>query len=556
MRRLCRWPGRGAGACRVGRAITGLVFLVLAVMVTQAASMSLAAAENGPSAAIRASDTYFAWGDNSDGQLGNGTITGSSTPVDVYLPAGTTITAVTAGGLHSLALTSTGAVLAWGRNFSGQLGNGDTTNRSTPVDVDLPAGTTITAIAAGAFHSLALTSAGTVLAWGENLHGQLGNGGTTNMSTPVGVSLPAGVTITAVAAGAFHSLAVTSTGAVLAWGDNSNGQLGNGTTTGSSTPVDVDLPAGTTITAVAAGVAGAAHSLALTSTGAALAWGNNADGQLGNGDTTNRSTPVDVDLPAGVTIAAVAAGGLHSLALTAAGAVVAWGRNVSGQLGNGTTTGSSTPVDVDLPTGATITAIAAGFDFGLALTAAGAVVAWGRNASGQLGDGTTTNRSTPVDVDLPASVTITAVAAGGQHSMALAALPTSTTTLQVMPRKPRADQDVTLTATVTCNVDTPTGTITFRTNTTTLATVPLTTSGTATHTTTLPTGTHTLTAHHTSANTCPNSQSPPTTITINPDLPITGPTLTTTTGAATLLTLTGAALIYATRRGRPRHQPD
>ncbi len=537
----------------MGRAITGLVFLVLAVMVTQAATMSLAAAENGPSAAIRASDTYFAWGDNSDGQLGNGTITGSRTPVDVDLPAGTTITAVTAGGLHSLALTSTGAVLAWGRNFSGQLGNGDTTNRSTPVDVDLPAGTTITAIAAGAFHSLALTSAGTVLAWGENLHGQLGNGGTTNVSTPVGVSLPAGVTITAVAAGAAYSLALTSTGAVLAWGDNSNGQLGNGTTTGSSTPVDVDLPAGTTITAVAAG---AAHSLALTSTGAALAWGNNADGQLGNGDTTNRSTPVDVDLPAGVTITAVAAGGLHSLALTAAGAVVAWGRNASGQLGNGTTTGSSTPVDVDLPAGMTITAIAAGLDYGLALTAAGAVVAWGRNFSGQLGNGDTTNRSTPVDVDLPAGVTITAVAAGGQHSMALVALPTSTTTLQVMPRKPRADQDITLTATVTCNVDTPTGTITLRTNGETLTTVPLTTSGTATHTTTLPTGTHTLTAHHTSTNTCPNSQSPPTTITINPDLPITGPTLTTNTGAATLLTLTGATLIYATRRRRPHHQPD
>ncbi len=536
----------------MGRAITGWFFLVLVVMVTQAAGMSFAAAENGPSAAIRASDTYFAWGDNSNGQLGNGTTTGSSTPVDVDLPAGMTITAVAAGGLHSLALTSTGAVLAWGRNVSGQLGNGDSTNRSTPVEVSLPAGVTITAVAAGAFHSLALTSAGAVLAWGENLHGQLGNGGTTDRSTPVEVSLPAGVTIAAVAAGAAYSLALTSTGAVLAWGDNSNGQLGNGTTTGSSTPVDVDLPAGMTITTVAAG---AAHSLALTSTGAALAWGNNADGQLGNGDTISSSTPVDVDLPAGVTITTVAAGGLHSLAPTAAGAVVAWGRNVSGQLGNGTTTGSSTPVDVDLPAGATITAIAAGFDYGLALTTAGAVVAWGRNFSGQLGNGDTTNRSTPVDVDLPAGVTITAIVAGGEHSMALVALPTSTTTLQVMPRKPRADQDVTLTATVTCNVDTPTGTITLRTNGETLTTVPLTTNATATHTTTLPPGTHTLTAHHTSTNTCPNSQSPPTTITINPDLPITGPTLTTT-GAATLLTLTGAALIYATRRGRPRHQPD
>ncbi len=124
----------------MGRAITGWFFFVLVVMVTQAAGMSFAAAENGPSAAIRASDTYFAWGDNSNGQLGNGTTTGSSTPVDVDLPAGMTITAVAAGGLHSLALTSTGAVLAWGRNVSGQLGNGDSTNRSTPVEVSLPAG--------------------------------------------------------------------------------------------------------------------------------------------------------------------------------------------------------------------------------------------------------------------------------------------------------------------------------------------------------------------------------------------------------------------------------
>ncbi len=187
---------------------------------------------------------------------------------------------------------------------------------------------------------------------------------------------------------------------------------------------------------------------------------------------------------------------------------------------------------------------------GLASSGAGSstVLAWGENNEGELGDGTTTNRSTPVKVNLPPGTTITTLAGGG-HSMALVAPPpTSATTLQVTPANPTADQDITLTATVTCNVDTPTGTITLRTNGETLATVPLTTS--ATHTTTLPTGTHTLTAHHTSTNTCPNSQSPPTTITINPDLPITGPTLTTT-GAATLSILAGTTLIYAARRRRP-----
>ncbi len=188
---------------------------------------------------------------------------------------------------------------------------------------------------------------------------------------------------------------------------------------------------------------------------------------------------------------------------------------------------------------------------GLASSGAGSstVLSWGENNEGELGDGTTTNRSTPAKVNLPPGTTITTLAGGGGHSLALVAPPpTSATTLQVTPANPTADQDITLTATVTCNVDTPTGTITLRTNGETLATVPLTTS--ANHTTTLPTGTHTLTAHHTSTNTCPNSQSPPTTITINPDLPITGPTLTTT-GAATLSILAGAILIYAARRRRP-----
>ncbi|NIL42921.1 permease [Salinispora arenicola] len=283
-----------------------------------------------------------------------------------------------------------------------------------------------------------------------------------------------------------------------------------------------------------------------------LAWGQNNDGELGDGTTTNRSTPVDVDLPAGTEVTAIAAVGDHSLALTSAGTVLAWGQNVHGQLGDGTTTSNSTPVDVDLPAGTEVTAIAGGDSHSLAVTSAGAVLAWGNNSSGQLGDGTTTDRDTPADVNLPTGVTITAIAAGDDHSLALTAPPTSTTTLQVTPANPTADQDVTLTATVTCNVDTPTGTITFRTNGETLAAVPLTTS--ATHTTTLPTGTHALTARYTSTNTCPNSQSPPTTITINPDLPITGPTLTTTIGAASLSILAGATLIYAThRRHRPPH---
>ncbi|WP_027660638.1 RCC1 domain-containing protein [Salinispora fenicalii] len=540
----------------MGRAIVGWFFLALAVTVTQAvAGVWPAAARNTPAPSSAASDTLLAWGENDDGELGDGTTTDRNAPVDVNLPAGTEVTAIAATGDHSLALTSTGTVLAWGKNDDGQLGDGTNTSRSTPVNVDLPAGVTITAIAAGDDHSLALTSTGTVLAWGDNDEGQLGDGTNTNRSTPVNVDLPPGTTITAIAGGDDHSLALTSTGTVLAWGENDDGELGDGTTTDKLTPVNVDLPAGVTITAIAAH---GDFSLALTSTDAALAWGRNFYGQLGDGTTTDKLTPVNVSLPAGVTITAIAAGDQYSLALTPTGTVLAWGANFFGQLGDGTNTNRLTPVNVSLPAGITITAITGGDLHSLAITSTGTVLAWGANLFGQLGDGTDTDSSTPINVNLPPATIITAIAAGDFHSLALTAPPTSTTTLHVTPTNPAADQDTTLTATVTCNIDTPTGTITFHTNTTTLATVALTTNATATATTTLPPGTHTLTAHYTSTNTCPNSQSPPTTVTIaappdEPDLPITGPNLTTTTGTAALSILAGAILSYAARR-RPPHR--
>ncbi|WP_018908026.1 RCC1 domain-containing protein [Salinispora arenicola] len=554
MRRLCRWAGRGAGAGRVGRAIAGWWLLVLAMTVMQAVTVSPAAAQQEASPSTAASDTILAWGQNDYGELGNGSTAGSNTPVVVNLPSATTVTAVAGGGDHSLALTSAGTVLAWGRNDHGQLGDGSTVDKVEPVSVDFPAGTTVTAIAGGDDHNLALTSAGTVLAWGRNHRGQLGDGSTVDKLEPVSVDFPAGTTVTAIAGGDDHNLAITSTGGVFTWGSNSSGELGDGTTIDRTTPILVGLP-GTTVTTTAGG----GHSFAVTSADTVHAWGDNSDGQLGNGNNVDQLEPVAVSMPLGATVTAIAGGDDHSLALTAAGALLAWGNNDVGQLGNGNTLDQSEPVDVNLPTGTTITAIATrDSDHSLALTAAGTVLAWGENDDGELGDGSTLDRSEPVDVNLPTGTTVTAIAAGDGHSLALVApTPTSTTTLQVTPANPTADQDITLTATVTCNVDTPTGTITFRTNGETLATMPLTTSATATHTTTLPTGTHTLTAHHTSTNTCPNSQSPPTTITINPDLPITGPTLTTTTGAATLSILAGTILIYAARRRRPHHhQPE
>jgi len=410
---------RAEGARRRLRALAVLgVAAMVALLGTIIAGRPTQTQAAGSSVVV--SGSAWAWGLNTSGQLGNGTYTNSSTPVAVSLPSGTTVTAIAGGYFHGLALTSTGGVLAWGINVHGELGNGTTTNSNTPVQVSLPSGTTVTAIAAGFYHSLALTSTGQVLAWGLNSSGQLGNGTTATSDTPVQVSLPSGTIVTAIAGSGYHSLALTSTGQVLAWGDNLYGELGHATTTTySSTPVAVSLPSGTIATAIAGG---SYDSLALTSTGGVLAWGYNYDGELGNGTTIGGSTPVAVSLPAGTSITAIAGGDQHSLALTSTGGVLAWGLNSSGQLGNGTTTTGgctciSTPVAVSLPPGTTINAVAGGGRHSLALTPTGQVLAWGNNAYGQLGNGTTANSSTPVVVSaFPAAF---AIAGGEFHSLAI-----------------------------------------------------------------------------------------------------------------------------------------
>jgi alpha-tubulin suppressor-like RCC1 family protein len=204
---------------------------------------------------------------------------------------------------------------------------------------------------------MALTAAGLVWAWGHNGSGQLGNGTRTESHVPVRVKLPKGVRVTAIAVGGFDGLALTSAGHVLAWGDNGFGQLGNGTRRSSSIPVRVRFPVGTEVTAVGVG---SLHNLALTSAGHVLAWGSNAFGQLGNGTTTNGDIPVRVRIPADARVLAVSAGGGFSLALTRAGRVLTWGHNQFGQLGNGTMISSDIPVVVTIPAGLIASALATG----------------------------------------------------------------------------------------------------------------------------------------------------------------------------------------------------
>ena len=264
----------------------------------------------------------------------------------VDAPPTAVVASISAGDNHTRALAN-GTVQCWGANFSGQLGNGTTTRSLTPVAVS--GITTATTVAVGRDHSCARLANGTVQCWGYNYYGQLGNGTTTDATTPVQVS---GITTaTAIAVGGSyntggHSCATLANGTLQCWGGNSTGELGNGTKTQSTTPVQVSgITTATAVTVAADQLYRHGYSCARLANGTLQCWGANYYGQLGNGATIAYSTtPVAVS---GITTAtAIATGGDHSCARLANGTLQCWGYNYYGQLGNGTTTSSSTPVHV------------------------------------------------------------------------------------------------------------------------------------------------------------------------------------------------------------------
>jgi RHS repeat-associated protein len=341
------------------------------------------------SLAVKSDGTVWAWGYDADGELGDGSTANRSTPAQV--PGVSGASAVAAGDLHSLALTSGGLVKSWGANSFGQLGDGTTTTRRSAVLIAGLSG--VSAIAAGNYHSLALHTDGTVVAWGNNSAGELGDGTATNRTTPVAVRGVSGVT--QIAAGglpgwAGHSVALKGDGTVWTWGYGKHGQLGIGSTSSTSTPTRVSGLTG--ITAIAAS---GDNTYALKSDGTVWAWGDDGYGQLGNtGVKGSLSTvPVQVSISG---VSAIAAGGTHALAIKADGTVWAWGNDNTGQLGDGGACGKTCTTPVKITGLSNVATVAAGYVHSLAALGDGSVRAWGRNAEGELGDGTTIVRSTPV----------------------------------------------------------------------------------------------------------------------------------------------------------------
>ncbi|MCA0295790.1 MAG: biotin transporter BioY [Actinobacteria bacterium] len=298
-------------------------------------------------------------------------------------------TSVSSGYAHTCAVTTTGKALCWGFNADGQLGDGTTTTQLKPVGVS-GLSSKVASISAGETHSCAVTTKGKALCWGYNGNGQLGDNTTVDSHTPA-VVYGMDTKVKSISAGWVGTCAVKTSGKARCWGDNSAGQLGNGTTIGSVKPVTVSgLTSGVKSVSV-----GLTHACALKTSGKVVCWGYNAFGQLGDGTTATRLTPVTVH---GLTkVTSISVGIYDTCATRSTGKAVCWGLNNYGQLGDGTTTNSFTPVTV---TGFSSKAsvVKTGVLVSCVIKTSGTSYCWGHNGDGQVGDNTNTDRLTPVKV--------------------------------------------------------------------------------------------------------------------------------------------------------------
>ncbi len=361
------------------------------VVTPGAIKISHLAAGSYHSLQIETGGTVWAYGRNNYGQLGDGTTTNRTAAKQVK--GIHNVVNVAAGDSHSIALNNDGTVWAWGDNRYGQLGDG-TSSADRYVPVQVKGINNITEISANGYNSVALKSDGTVWIWGYNGHGQLGNGTTTNSRLPIQVE---GLSdVISVSAGRDFCLAAKSDGTVWAWGYNAFGQLGDGTTKDSTQPVNVKY-----LNDVKKVYAGDNHCIALKIDGTVWTWGYNTYGQLGDGTRESKKVPVEVKKLNCITY--ISAGYEHSIAVKEDGTVWAWGLNSDMQLGNGATAyGTSLPIQI-IGLNDAIT-VAAGDGHSAALRDDGVVWAWGDNRYGQLGNGTTVNTGTPVlskDITLP-----------------------------------------------------------------------------------------------------------------------------------------------------------
>jgi len=359
-----------------------------------------------------ADGTVSCWGWNQHRQLGPNAVASAREPVSLG-GLESNVVAIAAGGYHTCALTNLGNVRCVGRGEHGQLGNDTRETVHQVTDVTGLSGP-VSAIAAGHYFTCAVMDTNAMQCWGYNYNGQIGDG--TNDTSPIPVTTQSlGGAVSQIDTGGEHTCAIVGGDALQCWGDNRYGQLGDGTTTDSWLPLDVPgLGAG--VAQIAAGGSGS-HTCVIMTGGTMKCWGHGSAGELGDGTNTSaQSTPVDV-IGLNATMSKVTAGDEFTCAITSGGGVKCWGHNSYGSLGDATFSGRNRPVDVvGLRSG--VVAIDAGDFHVCALTDGGAVKCWGHNQYGQVGDGTAEHRGAPTDV-IGLGSGVVAISAGAYHSCAL-----------------------------------------------------------------------------------------------------------------------------------------
>jgi alpha-tubulin suppressor-like RCC1 family protein len=358
-----------------------------------------------------ASAGLFAWGEN-NGALGDGTEFYAGTPEAISLPGGVAPTAVAAGGPESLAIGSDGRLYGWGTSVDGIAGN----EVNTPTPVPLPGGVGARAASAGGA-TLVIGTDGQLYGWGDNTFGELGDGTTTSRTSPEPINLPHGVEATAISAGGGSSFAIGSDGNLYGWGADYIGQLGDGSMTQLvSAPELISLPGGVSPKAVFTAYG---SSFAIGADGNLYDWGYNDYGELGDGTTTSRDIPEQINLPSGAGVSAVSTSRDVTLALGDDGNVYGWGDNEDFALADGTLMPHYTPELIPLPGGIRARAVAAGFaPFSLAVGSDGHLYAWGKGCC--VGDGNQFhNQTVPEVIPLPGNVSATEISAGDGFAFAL-----------------------------------------------------------------------------------------------------------------------------------------
>lgn len=356
------------------------------------------------------------WGDNSYGQVGDGTWTTRTIPVTTQIAM--SVASIAVGGYHTCARSAAGAVQCWGRNYDGQLGDGTTSNRNLPVNADGLSGG-VTRLSAGGYHTCALAAGATLKCWGANSNGQVGDGTTDRRERPTAV-VDAPVPVTELSLGEVHTCVRGGANTFHCWGDANYGKLGR------FTPSNVSYsnrPAAVTglESPIVALSTFEQTTCAVTDTGGARCWGDNYYGQLGNGVEFSGGSMIDFSGPSRVVslhadVRDIAAGRYHACAAKTDGSVWCWGRNNYFQLADGTTINRTTPVQVAGIDDAV--ALVAGESFTCVLSAGGGVRCWGRNNVGQIGDGSLEDRGQPVDV-VGLGAGVIALTAGEEHVCAL-----------------------------------------------------------------------------------------------------------------------------------------